>query len=135
MIFLKLLADLGCGALNAWGGYSWHNARRYLMPLLIAISVSIITHVWWSGFMVLPTMGTLCIGYSKDGNFGRALWIGLQCTVFGLGLAITNHFTIWLYLPYIIGGCILGGLYRNWNQIIGDLATGFYISLFIFLVH
>lgn len=133
-LLIKLLIDGCCGVLDAWGGYSWHNARRYLMPLLIAISVSIITHVWWAGLMCLPAMGTLCIGYSKDGNFGRALWIGLQCFALSIGLLCFQHLAWYFFLPYILGGCVLGGLYRNWQQIIGDVVTGSWLGIIILLV-
>jgi len=134
-LLIKLLIDLSCGALNAWGGYSWHNARRYLMPLLLAISASVITHVWWVGFMLLPAMGTLCIGYSKDGNFGRALWIGLQCFVLGLGLFFTHHLAWYFYAPYVIFGCVLGGMYRNWQQVLGDIVTGCWFGAIVLLTH
>jgi hypothetical protein len=135
MIIFKIIIDLICGALNAWGGYSWHNARRFIMPTMIGLAVAFITSVWWAMFLPLPAMGTLCLGYHSYGNFGRALWIGLQCFALGLGLLLTGHLHWYFYLPYIVGGCVLGGLYRNWQQIIGDICTGCYMGLIIFLIH
>lgn len=135
LLLIKLFVDAGCGALNAWGGFSWHNARRYLMPSLIAITCAVLTHCWWVVFLPLPAMGTLCIGYSKDGNFGRALWIGLQCAVLGLGLMLTGHLLWYFYAPYVILGCVFGGMYRNWQQILGDAVTGCWMGLVVLLVH
>jgi hypothetical protein len=134
-ILIKVIADILCGVCDYLGGYHFLWMRRYIMPLVIGITVSLVTHVWWCGLLVLPEMGTLCIGYSKDGNFGRALWIGLQCFVLGLGLLLTHHLHWYLFLPYIVLGCVLGGLYKNWQQIIGDLVTGCYMGSIIFLVH
>ena len=135
MIFFQLFIQVCCGALNAWGGYSWHNARRFLMPSLLCVSICIILHSWWLGVLVLPAMGTLCLGYGKDGNFGRALWIGMQCVALGLGLVLFQHLLWWLFLPYVLLGCVLGGLYKNWQQVIGDVITGCYMGLIVFLVH
>ncbi len=135
MIFIKLIVDLACGALNAWGGFSWHNARRFIMPFVIGATAALITHIWWVLFLPLPAMGTLCLGYSKYGNLGRALWIGLQCLTLGLGLVILHHLSLVWYLPYVIGGCVLGGLYRNWQQILGDSVTGCWMGIFLFFIH
>ena len=134
MLWLKLLSDLCCGALDALGGYHWLYCRRYIMPSLIAIVCAIATHTWWVVFLPLPALGTLCIGYSKDGNFGRALWLGLQCFALSIGLLCFQHLAWYFFAPYILGGCVLGGLYRLWPQILGDIATGSYMGIIILLV-
>lgn len=134
-ILIKLIIDGICGILNAWGGHSFLFARRYLIPFLLAVNASLLTHLWWVGLMLLPVIGTLSIGYSKDSNFGRALWIGMQCFVLGLGLFLTHHLAWYFYVPYVIFGCVLGGIYRNWFQIIGDTVTGCYLGLIIFMIH
>lgn len=134
MIFIKIICDLICGSLNAWGGYSWHNSRRFLMPIVIAITVSYISHIWYLGFMVLPVIGTLCLGYFSDKNWGRALWLFLQAFVIGIVLLITGHIDLISYILYIICAGILGGIYKNWNQIKGDFITGSYLGLIVFFV-
>ena len=132
---IKLLVDAICGALNALGGLHFLWMRRYMIPVIIGATAAIITHVWWVLFLPLPAIGTLSIGYSKDGNFGRALWIGLQCFVLGLGLLLVQHLQWYFYFPYIIGGCVFGGFYRNWPQILGDSITGCYMGIIILCVH
>jgi hypothetical protein len=135
LLLTKLIVSLICGVCDAIGGWHLLYFRRYFIPIILGVSFVFITNVWWTLFLPLPAIGTLSIGYSKDGNFGRALWIGLQCFVFGLGMVLVHHLALVLYIPYIILGCVLGGLYRNWNQIIGDMITGCYMGLIIFLVH
>ena len=133
-IVLKLVVDLCCGACDALGGWHILWMRRFLMPSIIGVAFAFATHTWWVVFLPLPAMGTLCIGYGKDGNFGRALWIGLQCVILGLGVTITGHLAWWLYAPYIVLGCVLGGLYRNWNQILGDIVTGCWLGIIVLFV-
>lgn len=136
MIYLlKLIIDGMCGILDAIGGYCWHDSRRFIMPVLIGLSVAFFTHTWWCFFLPLPAMGTLCIGYSGWGNFGRALWLGLQAVMLGLGLFLLNHIVWFFYVPYVIGACVLGGLYKNWQQLLGDFITGSWLGLVVFLVH
>ncbi len=134
MIFIKIIIDICCGALDAWGGYSWHNARRFIMPCLIAISVSTITGVWWLGLTVLPVMGTLCLGYFSGQNWGRALWLFTQAMVISLPLLVLSHLQWYWFVPYVIGAGLLGGLYKNWKQVYGDFITGCWLGLIVLMV-
>lgn len=135
ILIIKILVDLICGALNSWGGFSWHNARRFIMPVVIGIAVSFITHIWWTGIMVLPVMGTLCLGYFGGKNWGRALWLFLQAVVIGLGLTLTGHLAWYVYIPYIIGAGVLGGFYKNWQQVWGDMVAGTYLGSIVYFIH
>ena len=134
MIFIKIIVDLICGALNAWGGFSWHNARRYLMPVVLGITVSVLTHIWWLGLLILPVIGTLCLGYFHFGNFGRGLWLFLQSFVIGAGLLLTGHLVWYFYIPYCIISGILGGLLVKLYQPIGDAIEGCWLGIIVFLV-
>lgn len=133
-MILKILIDVLCGSLNALGGWHILWMRRYLMPVVLGAGVSVVTHIWWLGLMILPVMGTLCLGYFKDGNAGRALWLFIQAIVIGLGITMTGHLAWYFYLIYAIGAGVLGGLYKNWQQILGDSITGIYLGSIIFLV-
>lgn len=134
MIYFNIIGLLICGALNAIGGHSWHNARRFVMPILIAILISINIHIWWVGIISMPVIGTLCLGYFGGNNFGRALWLFLQAIVIGIGLLLTGHILWYFYLGYIIGAGVLGGIYKNWKQILGDSISGSYLAIIVFLV-
>jgi len=84
---------------------------------------------------VLPAIGTLCLGYFNGKNWGRALWLFVQAIALSTGLLIFHHLMWWIFIPYIIGAGILGGMYKNWPQVIGDAITGVYLSLFIWGIH
>lgn len=131
---MQFITVIACGLLNAWGGYSWHNARRFLMPCLLAVNASICSHTWWIGILLLPTMGTLCLGYFGSGNAGRACWIVLQAFMLSIGLFLTGHVAWYFFIPYVIGSGILGGLYKNWYQPLGDMITGSYLGLIILCI-
>ena len=70
---IRLLISGICGVCDAIGGWHLLYFRRYFIPIILGISFVFITHVWWTLFLPLPAIGTLSIGYSKDGNFGRAV--------------------------------------------------------------
>src|SRR5258708_5327441 len=106
-ITIKILIDLICGSLSSWGGYSWHNARRFFMPILLALTFGFVTHIWWIGISVLPVIGTLCLGYFFRGNqglqwLGRGLWLALQALVLAFVTCITGHLAWFFYVPYVL---------------------------------
>ena len=131
MIFIKILVDIICGALNSWGGYDFLAARRFIMPVVLGVCSSIVCGVWWVGILCLPACGTLCLGYFSGQNWGRALWLFVQAIALSAGLLLTGHLVWYLFFVYIIIAGVLGGIYKNWKQPIGDLITGIYLSLFI----
>ncbi len=142
MIFLKIIVFLSCGALNALGGYHWLFCRRYIMPFVLAFEASYIawskkTKDWWVGVLILPVIGTLCLGYKNfgGGNFARAMWLFVQAIVIGCGLFITGHVAWQAYIGYCLGAGILGGIYKNWQQIIGDSIAGCYLGSIVFFIH
>jgi hypothetical protein len=73
MIWIKLITILLAGALNSLGGFHWLFCRRFIMPFILGVSVSVICHTWWLGITVLPVMGTLCMGYFGTGNAGASV--------------------------------------------------------------
>lgn len=135
MIFLGVIADMAAGLLDALGGYHWLFARRFILPFALGVVMSIITGTWWLGLTILPAMVTLSLGYFGQGNFGRALWLVLQAFTMGFGCLITHHLAWYVYLPYLAGAGLLGGLYRNWKQPVGDLVTGLWLGSMVFFVH
>lgn len=137
MIEMKLATICICAVLFSLGGYCFLPARRFIMPFILAIAISVITGIWWSGLLVTPVIGTLCLGYKNfgSGNFARAIWLGLQALVIGLGLAITGHLFPILYIPYIVIAAILCGIFNNrLPQIFGDLVFGGWLGIIVLLV-
>lgn len=136
MLEAKIIVDLICGALFSWGGFSWHNARRFIMPCVIAVMVYFTTHIWWTALMILPVMGTLCLGYKNfgDGSFSRGCWLFVQAVVIGIGLLLTHHLAWYIYIPYIIVAGVLGGTLYNLNQVIGDIIFGCWLGIIVLFV-
>lgn len=134
MIFIEIISDILAGVLDALGGWHWLFARRFIMPFVLGVVISIVSHTWWLGLTVLPVMGTLTLGYFSGKNWGRGLWLFLQAVVIGLGCFLLHHLAWYFYIPYIVGAGVLGGIYKNWQQKIGDLITGGYLGLIVFLV-
>ena len=136
MIILKIIIDLICGALFSLGGWKIIQLRRFAMPVVLGIGVSIITHTWWTGIMVLPVMGTLCEGYFKITNqfFARGLWLAMQAFVIGIGVTLTGHLGWYFYIPYVLIAGVLAGLLYGIQQIIGDLIFGGWLGIIIFFL-
>lgn len=137
MIEMKFATIAICAALFSLGGYCFLPARRFIMPFILAIAISVVTNIWYAGLLITPVIGTLCLGYKNFGigNFSRAIWLGLQALAIGLGLAITGHFLILLYVPYIIIAAILAGIFNNRvPQIFGDLIFGGWLGIIVLLV-
>jgi len=134
-IAIKAMIDAICGALNAAGGYHWLFCRRFIMPAVIAVSVSFLSGVWWLGACCLPTMGTLCLGYGKIGNWFRGIWMAIQAVALSLGTASLGHLSWWIFGPYVVGALVLGWIYISWEQLLGDFIAGFYLSSFIWFIH
>lgn len=135
MIFLKLVVDICCGALNALGGYHWLFCRRYIMPVLLAVSSYLITHSWFA-LTILLCIAILVLGYKNfgKGNFSRGCWSFVVASTAGIGCVLSGHFPWYFYLPWIVGAGVLGGLLVNAQQIVGDTIEGCWLGLIIFLV-
>ncbi len=112
------------------------------MPAVIGVSISIVTHVWWLGLTVLPSMGTLSIGYGEKSILHkyfsdfwvRFVWMALSAITIGLGCFIFGHLAWYLYILYILVLSIVCAILRNLNEVIGDLLFGSLIGSIVFLV-
>ena len=84
------------------------------MPSLLASSCLWFAHSWFALTIIL-SMGTLVLGYKDfgEGNFARAVWLGIQALVIALRLTITGHIDWFIYIPYIIGAAVLAGILNN----------------------
>ena len=134
LLILKILISASAGILNALGGDDVLFCRRYIMPVVIAIGVSIQSE-WWAGFTVLPVMGTLCIGYKGGKWLVRGAWMAMQAVVIGLGCLLTHHLAWYFYAPYIGIAFLLGATLYDVEQLISDFLFGVFLSTIIFLVH
>lgn len=141
MIWLILISDTVGGILDALGGYHWLFARRYIMPFVFGVVVSIITHIWWLGVLVWPAMGTLTLPYSgKEPHvwmgtwWWRGIWLSIQALALSIGLVIFHHLAFGVSILYIILAGGLGSIYKDWKQTVGDFVTGAYLGTILFFV-
>lgn len=142
-MIVSLFAMALCSALNWVGGAYWHNARRYIMPVVLGAAFSIVTHVWWLGFTVLPSMGALTIGYGVNSPlrhiFGdawaRFVWMILVSIGICLGAVIAGHLIWWIAGLYMLTNATLGMTLRNIDQTFGDSIFGAAFASVLFFLH
>lgn len=134
---LKLAISVICGVLDAVGGFCFLPARRFIMPSILAVSISVLLHTWWLGILVLPVIATLCLAYKNfgQGNFSRGMWLFVQYTLVSVGLLLTHHLDWYFALPYCVLGGVLGGSLVSLWQPLGDFIEGFGLGLIVFLIH
>ena len=138
LLAIKLLVISLCAVLKLIGEVWYHNAQRFIMPVILLIGVSIITHIWWAGFLVLPMIAPLCMGYStygKSDGFDRAVWLMLIVLAEGLGLAILHYLSWFIYAPWVILAAVWGGVTRMWWNVIIAPISGLIIGALILLIH
>ena len=142
MIWLKILIVLLCGALF-WIGGKWdHNARRFVMPLLLSISALFFSHWDWWVLTMLSTVGVFCLGYGDKSPFrhifgngwGRGVW-GLLAG-FGLssGLFFSGYLHLYFFIPYLALSFILENALKNLPQDLGDPLIGAGFGLIILCI-
>lgn len=131
-----------CATLFWFGGYAWHNARRFIMPALLAISLFYISHTPFA-FGSLLAIASLCLGYGDKsplrhifGNgWGRGVWGLLSAIGFSLSLFVTGHIFLLFFLSYLILNFTLENALKNIPQWLGDPIIGLGFSCIVFLVH
>ena len=137
LILIKLLISAVCGVIDSLGGFCFLPARRFILPSVLAISVSFFDHIWWLGILILPVIGTLCLAYKDfgSGKFSRGCWLFVQYVLVGTGLLLTGHLYWYFFVPYCILGGILGGSLVNLWQPLGDFIEGLFLGCIVFLIH
>lgn len=142
MIELKLLSIATCGGLYFIGGAFWHNARRFILPVFMAVILCILLRSLWVGFTILPCIGILCCGYGMKSPFrktltdagARGMYLFLTCLTIGLAMLITGHLGWLLLFCYCVGAGILGGVFRNLPIYFGDHLFGAWIGTIVLIV-
>lgn len=146
MIEFQLLIVAICAGCKLIGELWWHNAQRFIMPVVLGIAIAIVSHTWWLGLTVLPSIGIICLGY-KDFGLGdagdRGMWLFLIAVLIGLGPLLAYHtvdhvhihFLKWyFYVPYCLVAGIWGATTRNLNNLIIAPISGAWLGVIIFLI-
>lgn len=138
LLIVKLIVLASCAICKLVGELWNHNFQRFLMPVILLIGVSIITHIWWAGFLVLPMIAPLCMGYStygKSDGFDRAVWLMFIVLAEGLGLTMDGHISWFLFIPWVILSAVWGGVTRQWWNVIIAPISGLIIGALILLIN
>ena len=131
-----------CSALFWWGGFSWHNARRFIMPSVLTASCFWITRDLWT-LTMLASMGFLCLGYGDKSplrhvfgdGWGRGVWGLLVALALSLGLFLTGHLAWYFFVPYLAINFTFENALKKIPQVIGDPIIGASFASVVLLVH
>jgi hypothetical protein len=141
MIIVKIIVIIIAAALYWWGGYSWHNARRFILPLLLAGASCWFSHSFWAITMIVSSP-ILTIGYGDKSilkhifgdAWARFVYLSLSALFLSAWMIFALHTNILLILGYI-GLCgTLGITLRKINDLIGDFLFGIALALIVFIV-
>lgn len=142
MIELKLLIMAVCAALFWWGGYSWHNARRFVMPAVLSLTSCFLCHSLWP-LTMLTCMGALCLGYGEKSplrrifgdGWGRGVWGLLASACLAVPLLVTHHLAFLLFVLYLALNFTLENVLKKMPQFIGDPIIGLGLASILLLIH
>ncbi len=152
----KLFIVAICSVLFWWGGDSWHNARRFIMPVVLTLTALFLTKLDFWCVVMLSCCGAFCLGYGVNsplrhcfGNgWGRGIWGLIAATCLSLPLFLTHHLgielqflhvnaqslSLILLLIYLTLNFILENALKNIPQLIGDPIIGASFGLIVFLI-
>ena len=134
---IQFITILVCGCFGSWGGYNNHNARRYFMPLALALGCFLIIHSWKSVF-VLAAMPFLTLKDDDEGLLGsytKCMYGLLACLGASLGLFLTHHLGVIPFSAYLVISSFLYYAVKNLNQIGGDLIFFAFFGSIICFIH
>lgn len=142
MLTIQLTVIALCAGLKFIGEAFWHNAQRFIMPLVLAAGISYCSHTWWLGLGALLVIADITQGYGPKswlykwlGDAGaRGMWLFMAAVLIGIVPCLTHHLMPFIYVLWAIGAGILGATTRNlWNVIIAPI-TGAWLGLIVFMV-
>ena len=134
---IQAITIIACSCFGAWGGYNYHNARRYFMPMALAIGCFLITHAWQSVF-VLASCLPLTLKDDDEGFLGtyQKCFYGLSsCLAATLGLFLTHYLGVIPFTVYLIISSFAYWAIKDWYQVGGDLVFFAFFGSIVCFVH
>lgn len=140
---INLAVLILCAVCKFVGELWWHNAQRFIMPLIIAGDIYYSTHIWYLGLSTLLVIADITQGYGPKswlykllGDAGaRGMWLFMAAVFIGIGPCLTHHLSWAVYTPYCVLAGVLGATTRNlWNKIIAPI-TGAWLASITFFIH
>lgn len=142
-MILKLIVMAICSILFWWGGYNFHNARRFILPIVLTSFCIFLTNWDWRLLFMLSVIGAFCLGYGEKSplrhvfgdGWGRGIWGILVAICLSLPLFLTHHLLIYFFLPYLALNFTLENALKKLPQWLGDPIIGLGFSLILLLIH
>jgi len=125
-----------------WGGKRWHNARRFIMPIILSIFCAWGRAWWLFPAICVPMAGMLTLGYGDKSplrrifgdGWGRGVWGLLVALAASLGLFIGGFLPIYWFIGYLALNFTLENALKKLPQDIGDPLIGLGFASLVFLI-
>jgi hypothetical protein len=149
MLIVKILLFLVSSALF-WIGGKWnHNARRFVMPLVLSLACAwghnwwpLVKYLWIIPAMFIPMAICLSLGYGDKSplrhifgdGWGRGVWGILVALSASVGLLVGHFLAWWWFILYLGVNFTLENTLKNVDQDLGDPIIGLGFASIIFLI-
>ena len=142
-IIINSILSLLCAVCKWDGELYWHDAQRFIMPLVMAFGVSFNSHIWWLGIVVPLNIADLVEGYGVNswmrkllGDAGaQGMWMFGAAFLSGIILCFLHHLPWLFFIPWCIVCGIIGATLRKTDNEIVAPFKGLLLSLFIWFIH
>lgn len=116
----------------------WHNAQRYIIPVLVGAVIFLDLHYKLCAVTPLLSIGVIVLGYKfygKSDFWDRFFWL-MDAEVFlWLGCLVLNHLAWQVYVPAVIICGIWGAFTRAQNNNWVAPLSGLLWGVVYFFVH
>ena len=128
---IKIAVELIGAVCKLVGELWWHNAQRFILPVLIGLAIYLDFHYKLCALTPLLSIGVIVLGYTKYGMtdfWDRFFWLMDGEALIWLGCLVLNHLAWFVYVPAVVICGLWGGLTRkgnnNWVAPISGLLWG-----------
>ena len=138
MVELKIAVIIMCAGLKLWGELAWHDAQRFILPIVYSAYVSYGSGCWWLGITTLPMIAPIDLAYKdygKSNGFDRGMWLFAICVMAGLGPTILGHLSLFWFIPFCLLSGVIGATLRNVDDLIEAPIDGAYIVALCWFIH
>ena len=118
-IIISLVIAFLCAALKWVSERFWHNAQRFIIPVLIGSAIFLDFHYKLCAVTPLLAIGVIVLGYKVYGSsdfWDRWLWLMDAEVLLWLGCFVLGHLSWMVYVPAVIISGVWGAISRKWNN-------------------
>lgn len=137
-ILFSIVITVLCALLKWVSERWWHNAQRFIIPILVGAAIYLDYHYKLVSFTPLLAIGAIVLGYKfygKSDFWDRFLWLMDSEALLWLGCLSLGHLSYKVYVPAVIICGIWGGLTRGQNNNWVAPLSGMLWGIVYFFVH